>query len=195
MDGFFMSKYISQIMYNIIQKTTKIFLVWVVSILFVVGFFVIDIVHAEELSSTASFLHNPKIEIVNGTRGKESFNFELGGKTAFSPKQSGGALDVQIAKIENGDKLTINYQTTKPLSLREFTIRFNVENRFDTYYRFVAGQWEPFDLEKEVFFGQELILFNSMDNKGLFIVLSESYGKLQLKRERVNSRLSRWEKF
>lgn len=168
-------------MHNIIQKTTKMFLVGIVSILFVVGFFVINIARAEELSSTASFLHNPKIEIVSGTKGKESFNFKMSGKTTFFPKQSGGALNIQIAKIENGNKLTIDYQTTKPLSLREFALRFDTENRFDAYYRFVAGQWEPFDLEKEVFFGQELIAFNSIDNKGLFIILDESYGKLQLR--------------
>ena len=141
----------------------------------------IDTVHAEEISSTAVFLHNPKIEIVSGTKEKESFNFELDDKTTFSPKQSGGVLNIQIAKIENGDKLTIDYQMTEPLSLREFTLRFNVENQFDTYYRFVTGQWEPFNLEKEVFFGQELILFNSINNKGLFVILDESYGKLQLR--------------
>ena len=176
-----MLKYVSQVMRNIIQKTMKILFGGIVGILFVVGFFVIDAAYAEELSSTALFLHNPKIEIVSGARENESFKFELDGETTFFPKQSGSALDIQIAKIENGNRLTIDYQTTKPLSLREFTLRFDVENRFDTYYRFLAGQWELFDLEKEVFFGQELILFNSVDNKGLLIIFGESYGKLQLR--------------
>ncbi len=83
-------------------------------------------------------------------------------------------------KIKNGDKLTVNYQNNKPISLKELSLYFNTKKYFDTYYRLVAGQWESFNLEKEIFFGQELILFNSLNKKGLLIVFNESYGKFQL---------------
>ena len=148
--------------------------------LFIAGFLMSNTAHAQEFRGI-DFLHDPAIEIVDGVREKETFNFELSDRTVFSSSKAGGTLNVQIDNVGNGDKLTIDYQAAQSLSLREFTLRFNVDNQFDTYYRLVAGQWEVFELGSDAFFGQELILFDSQGHKGILVVFDEPYGKLQLK--------------
>lgn len=152
--------------------------------LFVVSFLTFNTALAEESTRGVEFLHNSTIEIINGSREKESFNFELSDEKIFYSK-SGDKLSIQTANVGEGEKLTIDFQVANPLPLREFTLRFSAQNQFDVYYRLVAGQWESFDLEKAPFFGQELILLNSENNKGLLVIFDELYGKLQLKNDEL----------
>lgn len=117
-------------------------------------------------------LTKPTIDVAGGGI-KQTFDLPL--------KISEPSITVKETKNTEGVKrMDISYQKTQPVLLQKFNLRFKVDNSVDKFYRLVAGQWEPFDLRDEFFFGQEIILFNTEERVGILLVFGESYGRLHL---------------
>lgn len=163
------------------KNIAKFLKVCTTAALFGAGFIMLNVPYASAASPAALFLLNPHIEIIDANGQKENFNFNMDSNTDIASKKPPGALNIQAENVDGKSTLAISYQPAELTSLKGFSLRFDIENQFDKYYRLVSGQWQSFDLSGKFFFGQELILFNSKNADGLLIIFNEPYGRLRIK--------------